>query len=361
MPNLLNILRIPLALVLVLLTLEASARVDDYLQFGAPLTGPFDIETIYEYDELGRRGKPNARYQKWKLNKFGFRGPDPVPGKLTIAVLGASETFGLYESEDMEYPRQLETVLQGRFGEGVQVASISFAGMSIGQALIRLEESLRATGADLLLVYPSPASYIMPPAGEWRLGGDPGRGLFGSLRITARLRDLFKQTIPPRIQTAIRAWQADRAFSPEERWQTIPRENVDRFRHDLNELAEAAADLGVEVVLATHATRFGDEVLPEEKDLLVSWRKFYPRLEEEGFLDMERRLNDVVRQLGRRRDLVVIEVAGKIEPGPENFADFVHFTDKGAHEMAGILADGLAPVITEHLHQEPDSAPKQVP
>src|SRR5690606_20092414 len=106
------------------------------------------------FDELGRRGKPNARFQKWKLNSLGFRGPDLAPNKLTVGILGASEAFGLYEDEDNEFPRQLERLLRQRLGDAVQVANLSYAGMSVGQALIRLDETLDAVRPDLLIVYP---------------------------------------------------------------------------------------------------------------------------------------------------------------------------------------------------------------
>src|SRR5690606_9134218 len=87
----LQLARVSLSVLLAAAALEVCARIDDRYTYGAPMTGYFDIDTIYEFDELGRRGKPNAQYQKWKLNSLGFRGPDLAPDKLTVAVLGASE------------------------------------------------------------------------------------------------------------------------------------------------------------------------------------------------------------------------------------------------------------------------------
>ncbi len=169
MPRPLQLARIAMASLLAVAALELCARIDDRYTYGAPMTGYFDIDTIYEFDELGRRGKPNAQYQKWKLNSLGFRGPDLSPDKLTVAVLGASEAFGLYEREDNEFPRQLERVLRQRLDDAVQVANLSYAGMSVGQALIRLDETLDAVRPELLIVYPSVAAYIDPPR-QWRLG-----------------------------------------------------------------------------------------------------------------------------------------------------------------------------------------------
>ena len=50
------------------LTMEICARVDDYVTYGAPFWKPYNVEQIYDFDTLGRRGKPNAQFRKWKLN-----------------------------------------------------------------------------------------------------------------------------------------------------------------------------------------------------------------------------------------------------------------------------------------------------
>jgi len=361
MPRASHIARIVGAAALALVTLEVSARVDDYVTHGAPLTGYFDIQTIYEYDELGRRGKPNAQYLKWKLNSLGFRGPELEPGKLTVATLGASETFGMYESDNREFPRQLETILRERFGDSVQVANVAYAGMSVGQALLRLDETLEAVEPDMLVVYPSVAAYADAPKGEWRLGKRPQRSSFAIFRIEERVRDLLKNTIPDWLQTQIREMQADRSKQAEKGWQTLPEENVERFRRELDELVERTLATGAEVALVTHATRFGDRVRPEDEPFLIAWRKFYPQLAEDGFLDMERRLNAVVREIAQERGLPLVDAAEKMEPGAENFVEFVHFTDQGAHRLAELIAAGVEPTIERLLRATPKVPAEQVP
>src|SRR5688572_3869912 len=84
--------------------LEIMARLDDSLTHGAPFLGRYDAPSmLLDRDSLGIKGRANGKFEKWVLNAKGFRGPDPrVPkpaGKIRIVALGASETFGLYESE----------------------------------------------------------------------------------------------------------------------------------------------------------------------------------------------------------------------------------------------------------------------
>src|SRR5437016_13078311 len=105
-----------LAVLLVVLTLEVCARVDNYVSYGMPFFGSDSIDSLYTTDRLGKCGLPNARYRKWKLNSLGYRGPELHPGRQRIICIGASETFGLYEDEGQEYPRQLERELNRRAG-----------------------------------------------------------------------------------------------------------------------------------------------------------------------------------------------------------------------------------------------------
>ena len=53
-----------------------TARLDDwwFQQIGFWSTPSYN--DLFIVDDTGqRRGKPNARYQKWEMNLFGFRGP----------------------------------------------------------------------------------------------------------------------------------------------------------------------------------------------------------------------------------------------------------------------------------------------
>ncbi len=73
------------------------------------------------------------------------------------------------------------------------------------------------------------------------------------------------------------------------------------FRGDLAEVIGYFQDRRVPVVAATHAQRFGDRVAPDERSLLVEWRSYYPWLKEDSFLDMERRMNQVISDVARER------------------------------------------------------------
>jgi len=98
-------------------------------------------------------------------------------------------------------------------------------------------------------------------------------------------------------------------------------------------------------VLVTHVDAFGETLSESDRALLTSWRKFYPMLNEDGFLDMERRANDAVRSLGAEAGVAVIDLEKAVPAVPENFTDFAHFSEAGASIVAKALADGLVPIL----------------
>ena len=87
-------------------------NVDDLTRYKANFWKIYNWEVIKSEDEFGPCGIPYARFEQWRLNNFGYRGPDikiqKDPGKVRIICLGMSSTFGLYEDEENDWPRSLE-------------------------------------------------------------------------------------------------------------------------------------------------------------------------------------------------------------------------------------------------------------
>ncbi|HEV2119283.1 MAG TPA: SGNH/GDSL hydrolase family protein [Candidatus Bathyarchaeia archaeon] len=350
MKHIVHILRGILCALIFVLVLELCARTDDVLSYGAPFWGPYNNEILLKTDNLGKWGKPGARYEKWQLNSLGYRGPELQPGTVRIVCFGASETFGLYEAPDEEYPRQLERELNKLAGKPeFQVVNAAFPGETLPTAILRVPEVVSQIHPSYALIYPSPATYIeitprsVSPARAPRPESLDDRIL--ELRISERVGNLLKSALPKAVQTMLRQFQIERDTTHVRVMQTLPEANVERFREDLGALVKSLRAHGVEPVLVTHATIFGSALTPEDRDLLIEWRKFYPILEEGGFIDMERRMNQAIRETAACEKLYLIDAANEIPPGPEYFADMVHFTTSGAEIMAADLAVGLKPVL----------------
>lgn len=340
------LLRLAGSLFAFLLTLEVCARLDDAFAHGAPLWGVYNQETLYTWDHLGKRGRPNARYQKWKFNSLGLRGPDLQAGRYRIACIGASETFGLFESPGGEWPRQLEAQLNSQAGQSsFEVVNTAYPGMTLSTTLLRLPEYLQTLKPQMVVIYPSLANYIWLPYLRPFSGKPPPEQKF-ELRIVERARTTLKNSVPESVLTQIREWETEKGAQRfESVMKRLPEENVTRFHKDLLETVQRIRASGAQPVLVTHATRFGPRVQPADREFLTAWRKFYPMLHEDGFLDMEARLNQAIRRLGASEGALVIDAAAELSPGPSTFVESVHFTDRGSREMARIVANGLAPLL----------------
>lgn len=339
-----------LCVIVFILALDLCARLDDVLSYDAPFWGPYNNEILLKTDDLGRWGKPGARYEKWQLNSLGYRGPELRPGTVRIVCFGASETFGLYEAPDEEYPRQLERDLNQLAGRpDFQVVNAAFPGETLPTAILRVPQVVSQVHPSYALIYIPPANYIDMKSESVESANLKHRATLSDrifqLRIAERISNLLKSALPKIIQTDLREFQIKRATSHVVVMKTLPQKNVERYHQDLVSMIDALRAHGVEPILVTHATEFGLSNSPQDRDLLTEWRKFYPTLDEYGFMDMERRMNQVTRETAICENLALIDIADKIPPGPEYFADMVHFTTKGAGVMANVLAAGLAPVL----------------
>jgi len=329
-----------------ILALEVCARLDDLIRYGAPFLGNYCFESMYTQDAIGKRGKPYAHFRKWELNGLGYRGPDLDPAKIRIVCFGASETFGLYESEGNEYPRQLERELNRDAGaDEFQVINVANPGESTWTAVQRAPEIAREISPVVAVIYPTPALYIYPPARERRQSAQANAGSSFDWRLPDHAWTLGKQVLPEVVQNKIRELAIMRSLRGRAAMGELPQQNVERYRSDLQELVLVLRESRVEPALVTHATEFGPDLTDHERRLLTAWRRFYPDLKERGFLDMESRMNQAVRLVGQQLRVPVIEADRVIPPGPSYFADFTHFTDAGAHLMAIHVARQLEPML----------------
>jgi lysophospholipase L1-like esterase len=337
--------RMVVCLVIALATLEASARIEDWLRYQAPLFENYNSDSLYRFDLMGKKGKPNVRYMKWKLNEQGYRGPSLRSNAYRILCLGSSETFGQYESEGQEWPRQLERMLaEQKPSAQVEVVNWAYPGLTITTINRRLHQTLEQLRPRVVVVYPSFTSYISLA----RITAAPVIAAdkeLPELRLNARVETLLKNAVPTSVQDSLRDLQIRLSDQNMITIPRLPQANVERFEADMDRLVTGIAEQGATAVLVTHATRFGASVAPNERRYLVAWRKFFPTLQEDGFLDMERRMNQAVIDVARRHAVPLIDAASRLEPGSRNFVEFVHFTDEGANALAALVAQRLHPII----------------
>jgi lysophospholipase L1-like esterase len=359
MKRLSTLVRCCLATVIFVLVLEVCARIDDVVTYGARFSGPYNNDILFQRDKIGKWGKPGARYAKWQLNSLGYRGPELRPGTIRIICMGASETFGMYEAPDQEYPRQLERDLNSGMPTGLfQVVNVAYAGETVPTAILRVPQITAQIHPSYAFIYPDFTSYIwIPLKTEKAAAHEPSAppatraGTSFESRLAGRVNNLLKSALPSAVQNELRKVVISREITTRHYvvMERLPEERVELFRQDLQKLVATLRSYGVEPILVTHATFFSKPFSESDRMMLTNWRKFYPMLKEDGFIDMQSRMNEVVRQTATAEHVPLIDADKEMPPGPKYFGDMVHFTTEGAEVMASILANGMRPLLNSQM------------
>jgi hypothetical protein len=323
-----------------LLTLEGLARLEDLIRYKADFFRPYTMERIFRGNaETGKEGIPSARFRKWAFNELGYRGPAFKQAPETILFYGASETFGSTESEGKQYPQQFASLLDAKYADKYDVVNAGIPGLRIGR-LGYLDAALKRTKAKHVMIYPSPANYIDTDEGYCDKAVSAQESITSftdHIRLFARSRDVVKAAIPPIALNAfhrlsIRLAERNTAVNT-----SVPQAWLNAFEADLNCVVKRVAAMGAKPYLITHATYFGQDGAVKNNALLTSWRSFYPSLSESAFIELEQKANIIVRKVAASNGLLLIPADQMLKGGPEQFADFVHFTDKGAGDLASLI------------------------
>lgn len=352
-----------------LLVLELTCRIEDWVTYGTPIISRVgSLEDLVVRDADGMHARPLAEFQKWKINSLGMRGPErpatPAPGTIRVVTVGASETFGLRESPNKEYPRQLEDSLTawthrggcGRATNTFEVLNAAFAGMSLPTIDQDVRLRLHRLQPDIVVVYPSSVQYLQDEIPRAARPDSAARPASLSLsrawqpRVLARLREQIKQTLPGIVRNLLRrrALATElRSHPPHWQFNTLPARRLALFDEDLRHLLGTIRGIGAEPVLVTHANLFMDRRI-NDREMLVAWEKFYPRATGPVLIDFDAAARTVTMRAAADSGVVSVDAARRLAAAPASvFGDFVHFTDQGASIMADAVRNGVLAVAAD--------------
>jgi hypothetical protein len=334
--------------IVALVCAEITARIDDWIRLDIAFARTPDNNHDLKYqDWFGIRGRSNGRYRGWKLNNFGFRGPDiarlPAAGCTRLMVLGASETFGLYETSGGEYPKQLGDSLRSHGCYEVVNAAIAGAGL---MAITRLWENYGATfHPAAVLIYPSPFFYVRDNPPVWPpIPGKPEQP--NDLPFRPRLEEEFRnvwQTPAVLQRYRLRRWMAETSAGKSADWYFVdpPQDRLDLFMRDLDSLVKSVRATGARPVLMTHAMRPTIPPKPIDEFVLLDWRSEAPRTTDNALLGSERQAGERMRQYAEKNAVCLVDIDHAFSGHTEYFADFAHYNDSGSSAVAGFIARRL--------------------
>ena len=303
-------------------------------------------------------GRPNARFRKFVLDSFGFRGPDiarrPVPGTRRVFAVGASETFGLGESPGKEYPRQLEDSLAARVDlrrrlgvDRFEVVNGAMLGMSLPTLTQDVRTRLARFAPSVIVAYPTPVQYLTDQRPVAAVP-DPSVTAVSEpsfrLRVVPRLREQLKLMLPAAVTTRLRERDIARAIRehpPGWVLTEVPEDRVHAYEEDLRRLVGAIREIGADPVLMAHVNVFA-EGEPRDERLLTMWRRFYPRAGGDVLVEFDRRVRRVTCRVAVDSAVTLVEVEPHLAaPRSQWFADYSHFNDRGAGLVAGLIAGAI--------------------
>jgi hypothetical protein len=357
-----------LAVAACLCAAEVAARLDDSMFHSVPFFANPQYEDLIMRDWFGRRGRPHAQFRNWKLNSLGFRGPeialDPRQGCTRVVVMGASETFGYYESPEHNYSSQLADRLatQGC----VEIVNTAVIGMTLGSMRPYWTYWVSRLHPAVVLIYPSPLFYltasqasapasrarpplpaaaVSPPlAGAGQLAPEATPVHPFESRFIKRLRGVASSVIPRWVsmyqnEREVRAELAAQPAAPEVR--SPPPRALANFRDDLTGLVDLIRASGARVILLTHAQRASLPIEPRVLPDLWEMRIWAPNTALPVFVEFDRAGNEIVREAARQQSVQLIDAAAVLNGCFDCFADLNHFDDRGAQLMASLISQQL--------------------
>lgn len=334
---------------------ELAVRLDDLVRFNVPISGgAASVADLFVRDSIGDHARPGAVFKKFRVNSMGFRGPEVSRQDLSshrlVVTAGSSETFGLYEAPNKEWPRQLaDTLSQRCSSQPVTVLNAAFAGMSLPTVTQDVRRRILPLKPDVIIYYPQPTQYLyqdLPRASEGSLRPSAALSPW-NLRGRERLRNDLKGMLPAAMLEFLRGVDKVRSQrSGQTPFATMPAERLDTMELQLRELVGLIRKGGAIPVLVQPKNRFDDTTVVAERRWLRGWERLLPKATGEMLLEFSRLGAERVRLVAS--DSAVLLTGPDFPSGPRRaamFADPVHFSDDGAALMAGSVGNSVAATL----------------
>jgi lysophospholipase L1-like esterase len=281
---------------------------------------------------------PNSKQGKIRINSLGFRGPEIAEtkssGTIRIAFLGSSTTYDPYADETSNWPSLTASLLQ----DASEACTIDFANGGVpGFATDHMRERLERTVAQL-----QPDIVVILPGGDQadrlasRTGVQSGLHYLPSWLARQSLvwSKLEKNLHIVRLQRAAHSSKGKLHFEPREL--SLP------FEQSLEALVQSAQKLSRVVAIATISSQLRHEQTESEQIRAANTALFFmPYMSIDGLLQARDEFNRVIREVGRRRGVVVIGGEEDIPGDRLHYVDTAHFTKEGSRRMAERVSQAL--------------------
>lgn len=282
------------------------------------------------------------------FNSLGYRSPErPLArpaGVLRILCAGGSTTFDLLAaSDERTWPWRLEDELRRRRPR-IEVWNAGFPGWTSLESLISLALRDVDLGPGLVVVYAGDND--LQPGGYQPFDREYEHG---HAELALRALGFDRPPLPWRSRSVLLERLAAAWSRPGDPWASLdprqPRHSrlapgaIATFDRNLRSLAALARVHGARVALVTQTIRIRRRQRADDLEYLAQWLPGLAPAAAPGELE---RLNDVLRSRRKDEGVQLVDAAARIGWQDEDFADPLHFSDRGSERFAGFLAAELA-------------------
>lgn len=323
------------------LAAETAVRIRQWIKYGTA----FEIEDTYTLDPVSglRIPKPGGTFGPVHINSLGFRGPEIAvpkpPATLRVAFLGSSTTYCAEVSgNDAVWSNLVIQAMRRKWPAlSVDYVNAGVPGFTVKNTLRNLEMRVAPLRPDIIVIYEghndiSRNSFELAVKDgliKERLGQElswPSKYSLLWYLVEKNLLILRQQhtaAVVPKLK-----------FDPE----TL----VAPFRHDLRELVKASEKDAKLVVIATLSDRLRKEQTPEQRmQASITHLYYMPYMSTDGLIEAYASYNYAIRRVARENGALLVAGEDSIPADAQDFADSIHFTDKGSLAMADRVARGL--------------------
>ncbi|MEZ5502867.1 MAG: SGNH/GDSL hydrolase family protein [Halioglobus sp.] len=255
--------------------------------------------------------------------------------------MGASTTFcGEVSNDAMAWPNLVVEGLRGRFpGIDIDYVNAAVPGYTTQTSLKNLNYRIENLHPDIVIIYHATNDLSQE---VWKLAESQGLTPSSSnnqpswLAQHMLLWDLAEKNIRIIFAQHTAESEVGRVSLDEKRF-------GESFRSDLGQLVEAASSGGRTVAVVTFSARLRPEQsLEEKKKSAVSALFYMPFMSLDGLLFGYKRYNEIIREVARNHNAILIEGENLIPGDATHFVDSVHFTDTGSRLMADRVINSLS-------------------
>lgn len=312
---------------------EALLRLVQRRQFGTAA----DIERsaqFYRHPQTGLRlPSPNSTQGKIQINSLGFRSPEiPVPkppGTVRLAFLGSSTTYDLYVDNASTWPHLVTQAIQAVYPTcRVDYVNAGVPGFSSLHMLTYYRAYVSKLEPDIVVLLPTDTSVALANLAR-RKHAHTGLPLQPSwlAQYSALWAKIEKNIQRLKLQRA--------AFLPHGKLTFTAAELAAELRPTLEAIAAQVTQNQSLLAVAT----VGEQLRPEQdrkEQLRAASTALYrmPFMSIPGLLKARQYHNEVIAEVARAFDAILIEGQEWIPATPVYYADTTHFKPAGSRLLA---------------------------